>query len=96
MAQKMNVPALVSKREELVIEEEGNYEWSDLEREFIPRGSMPRCVSCNMELGLQNPRQYCKKTMCPNEKQRQRKIKTTTENKKVRRSNPTPKYGSVR
>lgn len=26
---------------------------------------MPRCVSCGVALGYSNPRQYCRKTYCP-------------------------------
>lgn len=28
---------------------------------------MPRCVVCGEEIGYSNPRQYCRKTYCPEE-----------------------------
>lgn len=27
---------------------------------------MPRCVACGIAMGYSNPRQYCRKTYCPN------------------------------
>lgn len=33
------------------------------------KGMMNRCVSCNIDLGYNNPRQYCCKTYCPYETQ---------------------------